>query len=603
MQPSTLHSGDFILPTESSDCPPTDSTSLFDLNAPNSWGPEKYGWRLSIDEPFGGWSYLQFWDKPIVIDVEDDGQGNFVGIGLTASEGEVFYFTKLTDRLKGCLSNWKFVAHAGRTDLHKLKKWGVNVRPEQLVFDTMQAAHTIDSTRRAYGLKDLAREMLGISYPEYKDLTRAPRGVKKSLADLPTELVANYNAMDCISTYRLAVSFRNSMAGCLEYFENIEMPVSHVLFRMEEKGIRVDLSRLERLKTLFTRRRDNLRNRISRTLGDINLNSPKQLLAALHAKGIYPVMNVRGYKKPSTDKRALEPFKGKMRVVDLLGKYSQYETLITSFINPYLERGSEYVYPEFLQARTRTGRLACKNPNLQQIPARSLEGGAIRSAFIPQTGRLFWDGDFGQIEPRIMAHLSGDSNLREMFQSGVNFHRFTAERMGMSKDRAKVLNLSVGYRATSKSVSAQLKCSEEEAQREIDQWWKMFPRLREWEEETIAKCRADGYVRTLFGRRIDIQNICSSVPWQREAAERDAINNLVQGSAAEIMKKALIALDKEGADLRVTVHDEALIEVFGDSEELDRKANRYAEVMRDCVSLKVPLVVEWRVGKSWAECH
>jgi DNA polymerase-1 len=240
---------------------------------------------------------------------------------------------------------------------------------------------------------------------------------------------------------------------------------------------------------------------------------------------------------------------------------------------------------------------------LADSPARiqtSLEGSAIRSAFVPGAGALFWDGDFGQIEPRIMAHLSEDSVLSAMFNDGINFHRFTAERMGISKDRAKVLNLSVGYRATSKSVSAQLKCTEAEAQKEINAWWKMFPRLREWEAEVIAKARADGYVTTLFGRRIKLENISSSVPWQREAAERDAINNLVQGSAAEIMKKALIALDKEGADIRVTVHDEALIEIPNDAE-LDKKANRYAEVMGNCVTLKVPLVVEHRTGKSWQE--
>jgi DNA polymerase-1 len=562
-------------------------------------GPEKHGWRLSIDEPFGAWSYLQFWSKPVVIDVEDNEKGTFVGLGLVASEGEVFYFTQITPELKKVLEKLELVAHAGRTDLHKLKKWGVNVRPEQLVFDTMQAAHTIDSTRRAYGLKDLAAEICGIHYPDYKDLTGRGRN-KTTLDALPTELVANYNAMDCIATYRLWMRFKDSLEGCLEYFEQLEMPVSHVLFRMEEKGIKISLSRLEELKKRIGARREFIKARIDRCFGketSINLNSPKQLLAALHSLSIFPTLK----RKPSTDKRALEPFRGKL-VIDLLVKYSQLETLLCSFINPYLERGDVYVHPEFLQARTRTGRLACKNPNLQQIPARTLEGGAIRSAFIPESGHRFWDGDFGQIEPRIMAHLSEDRTLSDMFRQGINFHKFTAERMGMPKDRAKVLNLSVGYRATSKSVSAQLKCSEAEAQKEIDRWWAMFPRLRQWEDETIAKARRDGYVTTLFGRRIKLENINSYTSWQREAAERDAINNLVQGSAAEVMKKALLALDKEGADIRVSIHDEALIEVFGTAEELDRNTSRYAEVMGNCANLRVPLSVEWRVGSNWQEC-
>jgi len=575
-------------PLESSDS----SSSGFDLTNPSSWGPEKYGWKLHTDN-----SDLTLYDLA-VIDVEDDGDGNFVGIGLAFPDSgrkEIFYFTTLPDGLKRYLAVMRFIAHAGRTDLHKLKKWGVNVRPEQLVFDTMQAAHTIDSTRRAYGLKDLASELLGIQYPEYKDLVGTGRN-KTTLAGLPTELVANYNGMDVLSTWSLREHFAGAMGGCVGYFETLEMPLSHVLYRMEEKGVRVSLQRLENLKKLLGERRNALEARITKVLGSINLNSPKQLLAALNKQGIFPTLK----RKASTDKRALEAYKDKP-VVQMLLKYSQLETLLCSFINPYLERGAEYVYPEFLQARTRTGRLACKSPNLQQIPARSLEGGAIRSAFIPSEGNVFWDGDFGQIEPRIMAHLSEDPVLSGMFNDGINFHRFTADRMGMSKDRAKVLNLSVGYRATSKSVSQQLKCSEEEAQIEIDRWWKMFPRLREWEAEVIAKCRADGFVTTLFGRKIKIEGINDPNSWKREAAERDAINNLVQGSAAEIMKKALIDLDAANADIRVTVHDEALIEVPEDQAETLSK--KYQELMEKCVSLNVPLVCEWRVGKSWAECH
>lgn len=568
----------------------TSSSSPFDLSQPETWGPKSHGVALLINPAHLPENF------PWVIDVEDDEKGGFVGIGVMANPDTVSYFTSLSEPLKKALEQLPLIAHAGRTDLHKLKKWGVNVKPEQLFFDTMQAAHTIDSTRRAYGLKDLAREICGIHYPDYKDLTGRGRN-KATLDALPTELVANYNAMDCIATYRLWLRFKDAMDGCLGYFEQLEMPVSHVLYRMEEKGIQVSLSRLEELKKRIGARRNDLEAQIKRVLGPINLNSPKQLLAALNAQSIYPTLK----RKPSTDKRALEPFKGK-RVIDLLVKYSQLETLLCSFINPYLERGSEHVYPEFLQARTRTGRLACKNPNLQQIPARTIEGGAIRSAFVPSSSRLFWDGDFGQIEPRIMAHLSEDPALCGMFREGTNFHRFTAERMGMSKDRAKVLNLSVGYRATSKSVSQQLKCSEAEAQKEIDRWWAMFPRLRQWEDETIAKARRDGYVTTLYGRRIKLENICSSVSWQREAAERDAVNNLVQGSAAEIMKKALIDLDKEGADIRVSIHDEALIELSGNSGDLDKKADRYAEVMRNCVNLRVPLSVEWRVGSNWQEC-
>jgi DNA polymerase-1 len=278
------------------------------------------------------------------------------------------------------------------------------------------------------------------------------------------------------------------MSKILDYYTTIERPLAFVLQRMESRGICVDVPYLTKLKESLEARRRPLEASLLNELGSINLGSPKQLLEALNAKGIYPSFK----NKPSTDKRALATVSNP--VVQLLLEYSEYDTLISSFVTPYLARAAEgadvlIVHPFFNQCGTRTGRLSCSNPNLLQIPRRTDNGKLVRSMFIPRRGFVFGDCDFGQIEPRLMAHMSKDKNLCDLFNSDIDFHSYTADRLSISRDRAKILNLSVGYRATWKSVSTQLKCEREEAQSQIDAWWGMFPGLRRWQEIGRASCR------------------------------------------------------------------------------------------------------------------
>lgn len=383
-----------------------------------------------------------------------------------------------------------------------------------------------------------------------------------------------------------------------EYYENIEKPIANIFYQMSNRGIAVDLEYLRNLQQTLERQKYPIENEIKNELGDINLNSPKQLLEALNEKGIYPTL--KG--KASTDKRALS-FHTRSPIVQRLLEYSQIDTLLSSFVNPYLERGQQIVHPFFNQCGTRTGRLSCSNPNLLQIPKHTENGKLVRKMFTARPGMELGDCDFGQIEPRVLAHLSKDPNMLSMFNNGIDFHAFTSEKLGISRDRAKVLNLSVGYRATFKSVSQQLKCSDSEAQNEIDKWWNLFPVLRRWQDKLIYESKKSGYCTTLMCRRIRVEDLSNGNQWRREGAERQLINNITQGSAAEIMKMAMIQIGYIKCNLSATfgilvqVYDELLIE----SQEMSTDLNLVKECMETAVKLDCPLVVDAKSGPNWGE--
>jgi DNA polymerase-1 len=379
-----------------------------------------------------------------------------------------------------------------------------------------------------------------------------------------------------------------------ELYEKIELPSARIFQSMSNRGICVDLKYLEGLRTTLLAQKEPLEQEIKNELGAINLNSPKQLLEALNEKGIKPYL--KG--KPSTDKRALAYFAGNPIVQRLL-EYSQIDTLLSSFVIPYLERKESVVHPFFNQVGTRTGRLSCSNPNLLQIPKHGENGKLVRSMFIPRPGMVLGDCDFGQIEPRILAHFSKDPTLCGLFREGTDFHSFTAERLKISRDRAKVLNLSVGYRATYKSVSQQLKCGEKEAQNEIDKWWELFPVLRRWQDTLLYESKRSGFITTLLGRRIKIDDLSHGNSWRREGAERQCINNITQGSAAEVMKLAMIRSVQHipYLGLLIQVYDQLVFESPINDMPGCMRAVTYC--MENAIALEVPLTVDCKTGITW----
>ena len=537
--------------------------------------------------------------SPAAVDVEHDEQGNLVGIGVFDGLHS-YYFTLVTPELSRRLISVDLIAHNGKSDFEQLRAWGIPVSDSQLIWDTCLIAHIIDSTRKVYGLKKLAKDDLNIEYPSYDDIVgKRSAKVRRTLDEWPIAISAKYNALDCFATYKLyqlqekigSISFKT-------YFNEVEKPASYVFQAMETRGIRINVEYLKQLKIDLEAAQAPIKEAIINELGDINLNSPKQLLSALNSKGIYP--ELKG--KPSTDKRAIERYKDDITVSKLL-KFSELDTLLSSFVYPYLARQTEVLNPFFNQCGTRTGRPSCSNPNLLQIPRRTDNGKLVRKMFIPRDGMLLGDCDFGQIEPRVLAHLSKDPALCKLFNDGVDFHTFTSERLGISRDRAKVLNLSVGYRATFKSVQAQLGGTNEEAQAQINAWWSLFPQLRRWQETLIYSSKKSGFCTTLLGRRIKIDGLNDGNSWKREAAERQLINNITQGSAAEIMKMAMINIHETmpGVGLLVQVYDELLFEapeVF-----IRDVADEVVENMENSVKLDVPLTVECKIGPNWAEVH
>ncbi len=567
--------------------------------------------------------------SPCAIDIEHDEEGDLVGIGLNDGS-RALYFTQINNQLLDVLCRGSYIAHNGKSDFEQLRAWGVPLSESQLIWDTMLMGHIIDSSLKSYGLKDMAKRELGIEYPEYEDIVGKHKGKTKkapkcpqnevgccdrvTLDKQPVRLVALYNAFDCYCTYQLykeqrrKQTFPDSEEGEStekEYFDRLEKPVSEVFANMETRGTCIDVPYLKELKTTLEAQIAPVKTQIFNELGPINLNSPKQLLEALHAKQIQP-FNKKG--KPSTDKFALEKFSTYPVVRDLL-QYSELETLLSTFVYPYLERNTGVVHPFFNQCGTRTGRPSCSNPNLLQIPKRTENGKLVRQMFIPRPGMQMGDCDFGQIEPRVLAHLSKDPAMCKMFNDGIDFHDFTSERLFHStisefRDRAKVLNLSVGYRATFKSVQAQLGGTREEAQKHINDWWSLFPALRRWQENLIYDSKRSGYCTTLLGRRIKVDGLESNNSWVREAAERQLINNVTQGSAAEIMKLGLIKLSKDKRvhpqfGILVTVYDEILAE--SPTTEVDIEYMK--EDMVTSISLDVPLVVDAHMGGNWADAH
>jgi len=556
----------------------------------------KYGVKYEID-PIQ-WSIQSL---PCAIDVEDDEHGNFLFIGF--HDGRRGYgFTTLSDSVRAFLSTGLFAGHNAITDFVKLREWGCQIKDDQLVWDTMLIQHIQDSSQRTYSLTDVSERVLGVKYRDYETVTGRGKN-HKTFNELPLEVMINKNMMDVYCTWHLWQHQKQRDYGrrVETYYRELEAPVARIFHQMEQRGVIIDRDYLAPLKLKLETRRAFLRDEINQIFGPRNWNSPKQVLEGFHAQGIYPIWQ----RQASTDQRALIYFMDRRGMSQYL-EHQKLDTLLTNYVEKYLAFQTREIHPHFHQTGTRTGRPSCSKPNLLQIPKRDANGRLVRKMFIARPGMKFGSFDFGQIEPRGLAHMSQDPALCDLFNKGIDFHDFTRDRVEKlqgNRDKAKILNLSVGYRATSKSVSYQLQTGESEAQDHIDEWWALFPDLQVWEEKFIAECSHIGYCTTLLGRRIKIDNLDHPQEWKRAAAARQLINNLIQGSCAEIMKLAMLAVDRAAIpDLYqlCQVYDELLIEA--PQERIEEIAIQVGHLMKTCCSqLTVPLIVDAGIGANWAE--
>lgn len=405
--------------------------------------------------------------------------------------------------------------------------------------------------------------------------------------------------------------------GLMELMTDIELPLITVLAHMEYQGIKVDRNKLAQLSQELEEKSKKLEERISELAGEeFNLNSPKQLGTILFEKLGLPVIKKTktGY---STSAEVLEQLKDHHPIIQLILDYRQVSKLKSTYIDalpPLINPKTGRVHTSFNQMVTSTGRLSSANPNLQNIPIRTEEGRKVREFFVPREGSVFLSADYSQVELRVLAHISGDPGLIRAFNRGEDIHNQTAsEVFNVEPDEvnrehrrmAKVINFGIAYGMSPYGLARDLGVSREEAEDYIEKYFQRFQGVKEYMEKTIEQARSKGYVTTLMGRRRYIDQIRSRNFHLRSFAERAAINTPIQGSAADIMKKAMLDVfaalqtDYPAAKILLQVHDELVLEV--PEEDLHKVAKTVKEKMEGAVKLKVPLIVDLKWGYNWRD--
>lgn len=467
------------------------------------------------------------------------------------------------------------------------------------LFDCAVAAYLLESNRSSYDLRSLAADYLGRAMPEQA-------GEREKAA------AEAWAAVDLAA----ALEKRLREDGSMQVFERIEMPLIPVLARMERAGVGLNTGVLEELKCEIAGRIDTLTSEIYDLAGvEFLIDSPKQLAGVLFDK-----LGLPGRKRTktgfSTDAGVLAELAPLHPIAEKIVAYRELAKLKSTYIDalPALVASDGRIHTTFNQTVAATGRLSSSAPNLQNIPVRTEFGRRIRAAFVPAVeGDLMVAADYSQIELRILAHLSDDPGLIEAFTSGEDFHAVTASRVfGVAIDevpaeyrfRAKAVNFGIVYGQSAHGLADSLKVSHAEAQEMIDRYYRAYPKVREYLDETIASAHRDGYASTLFGRKRRIPELKSSNYNLRSFGERTAMNHPMQGTAADIMKLAMIEVDKSlrehgmDAKMLLQVHDELVFECPAD--ELERLSRLACDAMGGVVELSVPLEVNVASGENWA---
>lgn len=513
---------------------------------------------------------------------------------------------------KKCGQNLKY-------DCHVLANHGIALRG--IVDDSMLASYVLESHQR-HNMDDLAHRHLGENTVSYEDI--CGKGAKQiGFAEVDVAIAANYAAEDADITLRLNQFFAGELRGDLEkVYRDIELPVAEVLFKMERHGVLIDRDKLNAQSHQLGSQMLQLEQQAYELAGQpFNLNSPKQLQEILFGK---LAISTKGVKKTpsggfSTDESVLEqlaldhPLPKRILEYRGLAKLkSTYTDKLPTLIYPQTGR----VHTTYAQAVAITGRLSSNDPNLQNIPVRTAEGRRVREAFIAPPGWQIVSADYSQIELRIMAHLSDDEGMLKAFASGEDIHRATAAEVfgvdlsAVTSDQrraAKAINFGLIYGMSAFGLAAQLDIERSAAQQYIDRYFMRYPGVAEYMQTTREKAREQGYVETVFGRRLYLPDIKLSNPARRAGAERAAINAPMQGTAADLIKLAMIAvqnwLERDGlsSKLIMQVHDELVLEV--PQAELDLVKQKLPAIMAGVAELKVPLLAEVGAGDSWEAAH
>ncbi|WP_297899384.1 DNA polymerase I [Metallibacterium sp.] len=505
-------------------------------------------------------------------------------------------------------------------DMEVLVNHGIALRG--VTHDSMLESYVWNATATRHDMDSLAQRYLGYTTIKFEDV--AGKGAKQiPFAQVDLDTATRYAAEDADITLRLhralwpRLEAEPDLRGV---YECIELPLVPVLARMERRGVLIDADQLRRQSQALAARMHQLMQRAETEAGQpFNLDSPKQLQAILFDKLGLPVHVKTPGGQPSTNEEALEairdahPLPGLILDYRLLAKLrSTYTEKLPAMIKP----ASGRVHTSYHQAVAATGRLSSSDPNLQNIPVRSEEGRAIRAAFIAPPGWVIVSADYSQIELRIMAHLSGDAGLREAFRRGEDIHRATAaevfglapEAVGADQRRAaKAINFGLIYGMSAFGLARQLGIGRGEAQAYMNRYFERYPGVRAYMERIREQAQRQGYVETLFGRRLYLPEIRARDAARRAGAERAAVNAPMQGTAADIIKRAMIAVDawlqtrEDDAHLIMQVHDELVLEVRLDALQAVRAG--LIERMQGAAALDVPLQVEAGHGANWGEAH
>ena len=561
-------------------------------------------------------------------------QARAVGVSFSCDTGEACYIPLahsylgvpdqlgvdwVFDKLKPILEDpeIKKVGQNIKYDFIVLKNEGVQL--QGIAFDTMLASYLLNPSSRGHNMDALALEHLGHTTIKYKDVV-GTASKEIGFDEVQIDRATEYAAEDADITWRLYEKLSSLLKGDdLKIFEKLELPLLKVLGDMELEGMALDKPHLQKLSQKIHLLLVEQEKEIYELAGEqFNINSPKQLSVILFEKLELPVIKKTktGY---STDVSVLEELSADHELPEVILLYRQLAKLKSTYVDALQEEifgKTVRVHTSFNQSVAATGRLSSSNPNLQNIPIRTEMGREIRKSFIAEKGNKILSADYSQVELRVLAHLSEDESLIDAFINGEDIHTRTAiEIFGTTAERldaqarrmAKAVNFGIVYGLSAFGLSRQLKIFPKEAKKFIDKYFELYKNVKIYMERTVEDARDIGYTLTLMNRKRYLPDLSSKNRQAREAAERIAINSPVQGSAADLIKLAMINLDRKIAQKKLNsrmilqVHDELLFECPSEEEEVMRALVK--KEMEEVMALKVPLVVDIGWGDNWNDAH
>jgi DNA polymerase-1 len=559
---------------------------------------------------------------------------DIVGYSFAWKEGEGYYVPVRAPQGEACLDPQETLAALrGVLENPEIHKVGQNLKYDMIVlraagvevagarFDTMVASYLLDAGERNHNLDELSLRYLRHKTIKINELIGSGKNQKR-MDEVPLAQIVDYAAEDADVAWRLRgpLAARLTEAGLQKLFDDVEMPLVEVLVELETNGIKVDVDQLTALGRKYGQRIAELEKEIHELAGrEFNIGSPKQLQQILFEDHNLPIIK-KTKTGGSTDADVLEELARMHPLPAKIIEYRQYAKLK----NTYVDALPQLVHPEtgrvhasFNQGVAATGRLSSSDPNLQNIPVRTDSGREIRAAFLP--GHAGWKllaADYSQIELRVLAHFSGDRTLSESFARDEDIHARVAGEVygvpleqvtGAMRRSAKAVNFGVIYGQSAFGLARQLNIEQEEAARFIDAYFDRYSGVEEFLQRILEECPKTGYVSTILGRRRAIRGIRQGAGRQRNLPERTAINTVIQGSAADLIKLAMIHIhhrlrrEKRAAKMLLQIHDELVFEV--PPEELDDVAQMVREEMSGVMQLNVPLKVDLKSGENWADCQ